>query len=520
MVALAIGEDPAAVLAGIRKPGRPLIFVQNGIHSGEIEGKDACLMLARQLLGLGKGKGFPDYDAGILEKVDIVILPVLSVDAHERFGAFNRANQNGPKEMGWRATAQNYNLNRDYVKADAGETQALLPFINSLKPDFFIDNHTTDGGDWQYTMMFDVPKYATMHKAIVDWSIQYENAVMPMVDRAGWLTAPYFGRVNESGESVTIRSDTFGPRYSTGYMAMRNTPSLLVESHVLKPYKDRLLATAELNFRSWEWCARNAESLMAARRAADAETKAWKKGATATLASRSSEASVPWTYRGFETKPYQSDVSGGTVPGWTKTPLNKPGRWFGRFVPAQQFELPAGYVVPQEWTDIVARLRWHGVTMRAVESGMRVTGTVTRFRNVRFATAPFEGRFAPSFETVQVQEPVEIRPGDFFVPVGQELGRLVIQLLEPEAGDSLMKWGFFNAIFEEKEYAEAYAMEPYARKMLAEDPALRAEFEQKLKDDPAFAGNPSARLRWFFERSPFFDKNLNRYPVVALSSAP
>ena len=279
MVALVVSENPGAVMVGENRGEKPLVFVQNGIHPGEIEGKDATLMLVRQLLGLGKAKDYPDYSADILEKVDLVIIPVFSVDGHERMSPYNRINQNGPDEMGWRVTAQNLNLNRDYAKADAPEMRNLLELINGLKPDFLIDNHTTDGGDWQYVVMHDVPKYPNMHPSSSwEWSDAYEKAVMPMVDDAGYLTAPYFGGISQTATEPVIRTGFFGPRYSTGYMGLRNVPSLLVETHVLKEYKPRLLATAELNYRTWEWCADNAESLLAARAAADEATSAWKAG--------------------------------------------------------------------------------------------------------------------------------------------------------------------------------------------------------------------------------------------------
>lgn len=514
MVALVVSENPGAVMVGENRGKKPLVFVQNGIHSGEIEGKDATLMLVRQLLGLGKGKEYPDYSADILQNVDLVIIPVFSVDGHERMNPYNRINQNGPKEMGWRGTAQGYNLNRDYVKADALEMRHLLELVTGLKPDFFIDNHTTDGGDWQYVVQFDVPKYPTMHQTIVDWSAKYEAGVMPQVDKAGYLTAPYFGGINQSTDTPMIRADLFGPRYSTGYMGLRNVPSLLVETHVLKEYKPRVLGTAEINYRTWEWCADHAAELLAARKQADQETAAWEAGDTTPISGRTGPNRVPWTFKGFEYKPYQSDVSGGMIPAWSSTKVEKEGVYLNEIVAGPPVTLPAGYLVPQEWTEVVDRLTLHGVEMVQLEAARQVQAGVTRFTEISFATAPYEGRFAPRFQSVVKVEPVSVRAGDYFVPVGQELGRLVVHMLEPEASDSFMKWGFFNTVFEQKEYAEAYAMEPYAKKMLAEDPALKAEFEKKLAEDEEFARSPQARLNWFFERSPYFDPYLNRYPVL------
>ena len=208
------------------------------------------------------------------------------------------------------------------------------------------------------------------------------------------------------------------------------------------------------------------------------------------------------------------------IPAWTDEKVEKQGFHLNTVVPDVMVTLPAGYVVPQEWTEVVDRLKLHGVEMVPLEGEIETTAEVTRFTDVRFGSSPYEGRFLPSFSASRAVEDVVVREGDFFVPVGQELGRLAVHLLEPAATDSLLKWGFFNGIFEQKEYAEDYAMEPYAKKMLAEDPALRAEFEKKLAEDEEFAGSVRARLRWFYERSPFFDQVFNRYPVVRLDAAP
>lgn len=518
MVALILSENPDGVWKG--KPGdgrkKPVIFVQNGIHSGEIEGKDACLMLAREIALPTRQ---PRYAAGIeniLKRADLVILPVLSVDAHERMSPYNRINQNGPKEMGWRVTAQNLNLNRDYVKADAMEMRAELVLINKLDPDFFIDNHTTDGGDWQYVVQYDVPLYPSISQPVVDWSVKYLDAVLPQVDGDGFLTAPYFGGISQTAESPTIRSDVFGPRYSTSYMSLRGTPSLLVETHVLKDYKTRVMGTLSANRRTWEYCASESDGLLEARRAARAEGRSVRPGTEAALGARVGSGSVPWIYKGYEYRPYQSDVTGGQIPAWTKTKVEKAGKWMNTFEPTGLVKVPALYVVPQEMKETIALLNLHGVESWAAESDRRAEATVTLFDQVTFATAPFEGRFMPRYKAIEKVLPVTVKKGDVIVSTAQPLWRLVIHLLEPSAVDSLVNWGFFNGFFEQKEYAESYAMEPYARKMLESDPRLKAEFEKKLAEDADFAKNPGARLDWFFQRSPYFDERLNRYPIVKM----
>lgn len=511
MVAMVVSKNPDAVIDGAPGRNRPVVFVQNGIHSGEIEGKDATLWLTREMV-LGTSDEFKE----LYDEVDLVILPVFSVDAHERKSAFNRINQNGPTEMGWRSTAENYNLNRDYAKVDSKEMQALIPFLNQVDPDFLIDNHTTDGGDWQYVVQYDVPRSPTMDSGIVDWSIKYVNGVMPQVDEAGYLTAQYFGNINHRAEVPTVRINDFGPRYSTGYSAMRDIPSLLVETHVLKDYKTRWEATVELNYRTWEWIGKTGDELLAARQGAVAKAKTRKEGDEVIISSRNAGVRKDWVFKGYEFTPYMSEISGGEIPAWDLTkPVDKPAILMDEFVPAQKVVLPAAYLVPQEWREVIKRLELHGVEMERVREDSQLGREVLKLTGATFGSRPYEGRFLPRFGTEKVERVVKIREGDCLVPVDQRLGRLVVQLMEPAASDSFVRWGFFNPVFQEVEYAEAYAMEPYARAML-KDPVLKAEFEEALKDEE-FAKNPSARLRWFYERSPYFDQKLGIYPVLRLS---
>ncbi|MDI9636613.1 M14 family metallopeptidase [Kamptonema cortianum] len=509
------GSDPR-FRGGLGPRQRPLLLVQNGIHSGEIEGKDASLILARSIVFSPNDD--PPPMAHLLDKVDVLIVPIFSIDAHERRSKFNRANQNGPEEMGWRVTNQNFNLNRDYIKCDAGEMRAMVGLIRDTRPDFFIDNHTTNGGEWQYTLMHDVPTGPHLDPGVSAISSKYKLDVMPMVERDGYLTAPYFGGFNYRNPMSGITINSFGPRYSTGYLSARNRPSLLVETHVLKPYKPRLFSTLSIMVHTLEWMNKNAAELIAVNDAADAANRLWKEGDDVVLSSRTSRDSRPFTFKGFEYIPYQSEISGGEIPKWDLTkPIDVPSVIRDQFEASLSVRLPSAYFVPEHLVDVVDRLKLHGIEMREVRLGKphQLDWEMLEFTDVKFGSGSFEGRFMPTFGLRPVQRKVQVYSG-YIVPINQTLGRLVAHMLEPSAGDSLASWGFFNGFFESKEGAEAYAMEPFARKMLAENPQLKAEFEEALKNED-FAKNPGARLRWFYERSPYYDHRLNIYPIARLS---
>lgn len=511
LIALVISRDRAFTPDAAMRSGKPLIFIDNGIHSGEIEGKDASLILAREIL-------ITKCEAALIDRVNLLIVPVFSVDAHERFRAYNRINQNGPQEMGWRATAVNLNLNRDFIKADATEMQGMLHLLHTWKPDFFFDNHTTDGGDWRYSVQIGVCTGPDVAAPVADWSRAMVAAIQPQVERDGYLMAPYFGGFDPAHPERGLSVDTFGPRYSHGYLAAMNRPAMLVETHMLKPYRHRVETTYSLVKRTIEYCGQNASGLKAAIAAADQADATLTPGTPMTLTAKTGTQSHPFVFKGWTYKPYMSAVSGAMIPAWTHEPQDIPTTIRDTFEPALTLDAPAAYAVPPQWSDAIALLEQHGLSVVRTSKPVSDTFETFRFENARWARGPFESRFQPDFTTMKIQERRTLPEGTVIVRAAQPGARLLMHLLEPDAPDSLIRWGIFNTIFEQKEYFEDYAMEPIARKMLEQDPTLRAEFETKLKE-PAFAASPRARLDFFYERSPYADEKLNKYPIVRLTAA-
>jgi hypothetical protein len=512
LVALVLSKEKAFTPEAARKSRKPLVILNNGIHSGEIEGKDAGMLLARDILITGT-------EAALLDHANLLFIPIFSVDAHERFGPYNRINQNGPEQMGWRATSTNLNLNRDFVKADAEEMRAMLRLLHTWKPDFFFDNHTTDGADWQYASQLAVPVAQTQGAAQVAWSQQMLAAVLPRVEQDGFLTAPYFDSVDYTRLSRGLSVSDFGPRYSTGYLAALNRPSMLVETHMLKPYKVRVEATYSLNKRVIAYIDQSADALKAANREADAAEARLQAGDKVVLSVQTTEATRPFPFRGLEFTPFQSTVSGALTPAWSSRPQDTLTTLQDQFAPALTLPAPAAYAIPPQWKEVIALVALHGLhSFRLKQPMTAATFDTYRFDAVTWPRAPFESRFQPRFTAVRIREERTLPIGTVIVPTNQVGAKLLMHLLEPEAPDSLAHWGLFNTVFEQKEYFEDYAMEPIARKMLAENPALKAEFEERLKD-PQFAADPHARLEFLHARSPYADPRLNKYPVVLLSAA-
>jgi len=502
MIALLMSAKKEFTPQALAKSPRPLIFVNNGIHAGEIEGKDASLMLVRGMLLEGKHKD-------LFQGANWLMIPIYNVDGHERKSKYNRINQNGPIEMGWRSTGQNLNLNRDYMKADAPETRAWLGLLHRYQPDFLFDDHTTDGADYRYSAMLSVPQSPVLPPATADFSKRLYDEVKLANDAKGVLTAPYFEvDRNNIGRGLTV--EDFTPRYTHGYFAALGRPSMLIETHMLKDYKTRVEATYQTLVATSTFLVKNASRLKTLNHAADAPVK---EGDTVVFASKPSAEKRPFTFLGWRYAPAESPSAGSPVAAWVHDPVDTVTTVQDQYLPGASGTAPAGYAIPAAWTDVIDRLRLHGLPVKILKSPMTGSFSSARFDGVRFATRPFEGRFQPSFTVRPVTETRVLAPGTAIVPAS----RLAMQLLEPDAPDSLLKWGLFNNVFEQKEYFEDYSMAVVGDAMLANDPKLKAEFEAWLVKSPNASKND--RLGWLFDRSPYADRRLNAYPVVRLIGA-
>ncbi|QGZ96121.1 M14 family metallopeptidase [Terricaulis silvestris] len=485
---------------------KPTLFVQAGIHPGEIDGKDAMFMLLRDI-------AFGEKRA-LLDRVNLVFVPIFNVDGHERASPYNRPNQRGPSNQGWRNTAQNLNLNRDYTKLDAPETRAMLALLQSVRPDLYIDVHVTDGMDYQYDITYgfmgrDRSYAASPH--IARWLNQhFRPEVDEALDRNGHVPADLIFANNDRDLAEGLAAFTFSPRFSQSYGDMVGMPSVLIENHSLKPYRQRVLGTYVLLEESLRLLARHGGSLRSAV-AADARER------PRTLPVGWTQTEAPISQRPFlpiEHESYRSTASGAEETRWigrNAAPTRMPQYGQESTITLQR---PRAYWVPATKQDVITVLRLHGIQFETITEARTVNIELLRLPQARAGVAPVEGRTrVTAGEPDRITREEWMPPGSIRVPTDQPLGDLAMILLEPQSEDSFFAWGFFNEILQRVEYLEAYALAPMADEMLANDAALRAEFEAKLATDPAFAADPDARLAWFYARSPYYDTRYQLYPV-------
>ncbi len=510
MLALAASDDGVLDAAAARERLRPVVLFQGGIHAGEIDGKDAGFIALRELL---EGRAH----RGALSRVTVLFIPVLNVDGHERFGAWNRPNQRGPRETGWRTTAQNLNLNRDYAKADAPEMRALLALLDDWDPILYADLHVTDGAELREDLSVEVEPGSGWDLELGRTGHALRDAVIDRLRRAGFHALPFYPSfVDYDDPASGFAAGVPPPRFSTGYWATRNRFGALVETHSWQPYSRRVAATRETILAMVELAARDGQQWLAAASAADERARALG-GTPVALGYRSTAATRTVEIRGYEYTREPSAVSGQT---WTRYDTSRPATWRLPFryevEPALSVTAPRqGYFVPAAHAGWMAqRLAAHGIQFERLAAD-RPGATVQVFRAGQATpdAATFEGRTRLTVTGGWRDEPRDLAAGTLFVPIAQPKARLVMSLLEPQAPDSYVSWGFFSAAFEKKEYLENYVTEAVAREMLDEDPALRREFERRLREDAAFAASPEARLEFFHRRHPSWDERYGLYPV-------
>jgi len=493
---------------------RPLLLAHGGIHGGEIDGKDAGLMLLRDLTVSGK-------HSDLLDHADFLFIPILNVDGHERRSPYNRPNQRGPVSMGWRTNARNQNLNRDFTKLDTPEVRALLQVIENWQPDLYIALHVTDGADYQYDITFGGNGRGAWSPAINEWIEGiYRPAVGQALSSAGHVPGTLVFAANGQDMEDGFLTWSGAPRYSNGYGDARHLPTILVENHSLKSYRRRVLGTYVLLAASLDIIAGE----QAALRAAISADRS-RRVTDLPLEFRQSppDPADRREFLGIRSERFTGPVSGGPVVRWTGETENRVRQEFFVDTPASVAKRPAAYLVPPAWGDIIDLLSLHGVRLERLDAPASYDVERLMLPSARIALPsetlpnPFEGRVRIDPGSVITRAGSETFPaGTAIVSTDQPLGDLAMLLLEPASPDSFLQWGFFTGILNRTEYVEPYFMEPLAAALLQQDVELRAAFEARLAQDPEFAASPGARLMWLYERTPYFDAEYRRYPVARL----
>ncbi len=511
MLAIIASRTGALTAQAAQRRKLPVLLVQGGIHAGEIDGKDAGFLALREALENSAAKG-------ALDKQVLVFVPVFNIDGHERFGRWNRPNQRGPEEMGWRTTAQNFNLNRDYVKADAPEMQAMLRLINEWDPLATIDLHVTDGAKFEHDISIQVEPVHAGDAALKMAGTRLRDGVIADLAGQGSLPLPFYMSFQEEDDPQSGFVDGVPPpRFSTGYFQLRNRFGMLVETHSWKEYATRVRITRNTVISVLQQIAAHGATWRQIASEADARATQLA-GQPLPLSYKASAQARQIDFRGYAYSRTMSGISGAmmtrydeTTPQIWRVPLRD------EIVADASVAAPlSGYIVPSAHALAIGeKLRQHGISFHVMHKPLERAAVET----FRAGKASFNALSTESHQMLKLAgewqpEQRNIAQGALYVPIAQAKARLVMGLFEPFAPDALVNWGWFNNAFERKEYMEAYVAEEVARAQLAADPALKAAFDKKLANEPEFASSPEARLAFFARRHTSWDERYQLYPVM------
>lgn len=490
----------------IRRSGKRILLINNGIHPGEPEGIDATILLLRDYLTK------PERQKA-LEHLVIVVIPVYNVDGCLNRGSFSRANQEGPEAYGFRGNGRNYDLNRDFIKCDSRNARTFNKIFTTWQPDVFVDNHTSNGADYQYTMTL----IATQHNKLeAPLGTFLEQTMLPKLyaemKARNWEMIPYVDSPKETPDSGIVGFCDYG-RYSTGYAALWNTIGFMPETHMLKPYKDRLWSTYHFMDVVIDFMSSHIPAIRDARNKA-AETTRSKQEFVLDYAMDQKKFDTIM-FKGYEAKYKPSAVSGLPRLWYDRSaPYEKPIPYYNHFKPSLTVSKPQAYIIPQAWENVIERLLINGVEMKRLSKAIEVE-TETYFIKEFKTRNVWEGHYYHS--GVKLEQKTLKRgfaKGDFVVFTNQIANRYLLETLEPNAPDSWFAWNFFEPILMQKEYFSAYVFEDLAARFLSENPKIQAELDAKRNAEPEFAEDGKAQLDWVYRQSPWYEPTHRMYPVA------
>ncbi|QCK16983.1 M14 family zinc carboxypeptidase [Mangrovivirga cuniculi] len=491
----------------LHRNNKKILMINNAIHPGEPDGVEASMMLLRDV-----ANGKIDID----EDIVIAIIPFYNIGGVLNRNSYTRANQSGPEEYGFRGNSRNFDLNRDFIKSDTRNAFAFQNTFHRVKPHLLVDTHVSNGADYQYVMTMVYPQKDKLGGATAKLQ---EELLMPFLfekmEKADFPTVPYvnvFGRTPDSG----WRQFLDGPRYSSGYAALFQTIAFQSETHMLKPFKQRVLAT-------YEWLT---ACLSALEKHGDEIVEAQKKDRQNLM--DQTRFSLSWeidttnyqilNFKGYEGEIIKSDISGGERLYYNHDkPFEKEVKFYDSYKPKNIINAPSHYVVPQQWHEVIRRLKNNDVALNPIQKDTSILVAAYTIETYETSRMPYEGHYLHyNVKISKDQKRVNLRKGDYLIDVNQPSKRYIIEVLEPEAPDSFFAWNFFDTKLQRKEHFSPYVFEDLAKEILENDPKLKQVLENAIKENPELEGNAYGQLKVIYENSPYSEEAYMEYPVYRI----
>ncbi|MGW8316731.1 MAG: M14 family zinc carboxypeptidase [Bacteroidales bacterium] len=502
-----ISKDGLFSPEAIKEEGKNILFINNGIHPGEPCGIDASLKLAEGLLS-----GTDPYSR-YLDNTVVVIVPVFNIGGSLNRSPYHRANQNGPAEQGFRGNARNLDLNRDFIKLDSWNARSMVEMLREWDPEIFVDTHTSDGADYPYTITLINSQLQRLEPVQAEFM---QHTVLPFLfdamEKTPYPMSPYVWSYRNTPENGIVGFMDY-PRYTSGYASMFNTMAFTIETHMFKPFADRVRSTWNLLREMLRFSTLHGSEIQQVR--AEAWDQRLNKEAFVLRWSLDTTRYSMLPFRGYRAKTRSSVVTGYPRLYYDRNdPWEAEIPYYQYFTPEVTVRPPENYYLPSPWREVIERLWLNRVEMEELPHDTVMELEVYYIEDYTTGREPYNGHYWHSGTTVRKErQKILLHEGDLVIPVRQPAIEYLVQALEPEGYDSFFSWNFFDEILSRKEYFSPYIFEETAERLLKEDAGLAEAFRAKRSQDSVFREDPYAQLRFIYERSPWAEKSYRRYPV-------
>ncbi|HEV7330677.1 MAG TPA: M14 family metallopeptidase [Flavisolibacter sp.] len=499
-----VSTDKNFDLTNARQQKKSIIFINNGIHPGEPDGIDASMLLVRDIV---------QQKYKLPSNIILALIPVYNIGGALNRSVNYRIDQNGPVEKGFRGNAQNLDLNRDFIKMDSKNAMTFAKIFHFLDPDVFVDNHVSNGADYQHVMTLLTSQHNKLGGVMGEFMNKtFEPTLYSLMKTKGFDLVPY---VNHFGDTPDKGWPEFydAPRYGSGYGTLWNTFSFVPETHMLKPYKQRVEATKALMESFIEFTAQHGNTIRALRDQTLKAQQAQKQLPLAWQLDRSKWTEI--NYKGYEATRKPSEVSGLPRLYYDRSkPYEKKIPFYNHYRDSLFVQRPQAYMIPQGWWKVIERLQANNIQMRRLQNDTTVLVEAYQIESYQSGTRPYEGHHLNrQVQVTKTVKRISFRKGDYYIPLSQKGSRFLVEVLEPQAEDSYFAWNFFDPILGQKEGFSDYVFEETAAEFSKTNPSVKQQLEQKKAADSAFAKNAAAQLNFVYQLSPYYEPSHNLYPV-------
>ncbi|WP_229329746.1 M14 family metallopeptidase [Flavobacterium ammonificans] len=487
---------------------KAVLLINNGIHAGEPDGIDASMQFFRDL-ALGKIKA--------PKNTVIVCIPVYNIGGALNRNSFTRANQNGPEEYGFRGNARNYDLNRDFIKSDTRNTKSFVEIFHTTNPDVFIDNHVSNGSDYQYKLTYIMTEPTKLGSVLGSY---LRKEMMPSLvsdlQKKKIETTPYVNTFHETPDQGFAQFFD-SPRYTTGYTSLFNSIGFVVETHMLKKYADRVKVTYEFMKSTLEFTDTNYSKIKQIRKDNEAQFQPNKNYTLQWEVDK--KIQEPFTFLGYEAGYKKSEATTGQRLYYDRSkPFKKEVPFFPQYKSVKDITIPKAYVIPRGFWPVIELLKSNGIACQTIQKDTIIEVESYRITDFKTTTSAYEGHY--NHRNTVVNSMIEKRAfakGDYIIPTQQKGIKYILETLEPEAVDSYFNWNFFDPILQQKEGYSDYVFEDTAAQLLKDNPKLKSDLEVKKQKEPEFLNNPKAQLDWIYKQSMYYEKAHLNYPVYRIT---